>query len=189
PAGWVPIDLQGTSSTWVRSTAQYHTGAACMIMDFDYPIGEDWLILPKFSVVSTDSFVFWLTPHWPGYLDSLSVRVSTTDSSLGSFTNTILDISDLEYPDTSGVWKRFAVSLSAFAGQDVFVGFRHYDETGDGIYVDDVAIGTQPTTDALSFSLDMKQNIGPVSVSPSASFQNLGSAVQTFNVTMTITGG
>jgi photosystem II stability/assembly factor-like uncharacterized protein len=143
PTGWRAVNVIG-SVVWVRSTSQYHSGTASAFINYDCGAsgGLDWLITPQRAIYTGDSLTFWLrTQDW-GYIpDSLAVRVSTTDTALASFTNRILYIADGNgYPPAS-TWQKYAVSLNSFAGQNIYIAFKHGDNCGDGIYIDDVHIG------------------------------------------------
>ena len=59
PAGWQSMSVQGPL-VWARSTVQKKSGVASAYMQWEGLTGEDWLIMPKFSVVATDSLIFWL---------------------------------------------------------------------------------------------------------------------------------
>ena len=142
PAGWSSINTLGTN-VWNRSTSLFHSGTASAFVNYEGTGGEDWLITKKVTGINTaDSLVFWIAPNatlWPP--DSLIVKVSTTDSLQASFTNTIkaIDVSLL-----SAGWYRYAVSLSTFNGQNIYIAFRHLDTDGCGIFLDDVQILPMP---------------------------------------------
>ncbi len=142
PTGWRAVNVVGTV-VWTRTTSQYHSGAASAFVNYDCGSGGglDWLITPQWSIMSGDSLVFWLRTNDAGYIpDSLAVRVSTTDTALASFTTRILYCAEgVNYPPAS-TWKRFAASLNAFAGQNIYIGFKHGDDCGDGIFLDDIAV-------------------------------------------------
>lgn len=145
PAGWTAVNVLGNTVLWSRSTTQFHSSPSSALIPYDCDTaagGLDWLITPKININSGDSLSFWLRSVDFGYPpDSLCIRVSTTDSNLSSFTNRILYLADgLNYPD-SGVWQRYSVSLNSFAGQNIFIGFKHQDICGDGLYLDDVSAG------------------------------------------------
>src|SRR6185503_11155870 len=59
PIGWQRVDVLDPANFWVKSTADYYSGTHSAFINYtDYVQGEDWLILPPFSVVTTDSFSF-----------------------------------------------------------------------------------------------------------------------------------
>jgi len=190
PAGWQSMDVQGPL-VWARSTAQKKSGVASAYMSWEPLTGEDWLIMPKFSVASTDSLVFWLAVQYVLYPpDSLLIKVSTTDSALASFDTTILELHEgAGYPLTTNTFERHAVSLSAFAGQQIYVSFYNININGDGIWIDNVALGTPFADDVATLSVDMAMNVGMSPQFPKATVTNAGLNTQTFNVTMDISGG
>ncbi len=139
PAGWTNVNVAG-NVVWMRSF-WFHSGAQSAICAFQYPgPGEDWLITPRWNIQAGDSLVFWLREFMSGTnADSLCVRISTTDSNLSSFTTRILYLDQNTYPAIPN-WQRFAVSLNAYAGQGIFIAFKHGDDNGEGILIDDVSI-------------------------------------------------
>lgn len=139
PAGWTNYNVSG-NVVWMRSF-WYHSGAQSAICAFQNPgPGEDWLVTPKWNIQSGDSLVFWMRAFLSGSNpDSLCVRVSTTDSNISSFTTRIFYINQSSYPPIPN-WQRFAVSLNSYAGQGIFLAFRHGDNNGEGVLIDDVSI-------------------------------------------------
>ncbi len=141
PAGWKAVNVSGTV-VWVRSTSQYHTTPASAFINYDCgTYGTDWLITPQWTIASGDSLSFWMRTNDNGYTpDSLCVRVSTTDTALASFTTRIFYLAEgVNYPPAA-TWARYSVSLNAFAGQNIYIGFKHADGCGDGIFLDDIAV-------------------------------------------------
>ncbi|MGZ3863589.1 MAG: Kelch repeat-containing protein [Bacteroidia bacterium] len=191
PAGWQTVDVSGPE-VFLRSTMIPHTGqaSAFCLYEQNAPYGEDWLIMPKFNVVSTDSLHFWLGITDPGWPDSLYVLISTTDSALASFTNKELILADGNgYPSVHYGYVKHSISLGSYAGQSVYVAFRNWNANGDGVSIDDVQLGTPPSADVASISWDKPHVLGDTTQSVIATVKNTGTSAQTFNVTMTITGG
>ena len=194
PAGWRVENVAGPSYTWARSTAQAHVSTASAFIRYDTGGGQDWLIAPRYLVTaSTDSLVFWMRMAFTGYPpDSLCIKISTTDSLTSSFgNNTLLKLQEgTNYPTNTTTWYRYAVSLQNYVGQQVYIAFKHYNVDGDGLYIDDVAIGTVPTTEVgTTAMISPAANVSQGSIVPQGSFYNYGSAAQTFDVTTTITPG
>lgn len=187
PTGWQAISVLG-AKTWVRSTSTPHSGTACAFMDYETSGGEDWLITPKFLVTATDSVTFFLRKKFTSSFppDFLEVRISTTDSALASFT-TLLRSIDVNSLTSTTIFDYFADALSAYAGQKIFIAFKHFDTDGNGVYLDDFVI-TAPVlpNDVGMASLNLPGNVIPGNVNPTAVVKNYGSATQTFNVTLKI---
>ena len=135
PANWTVYNILGPTYTWARATPTAHSGVASAFIRYDAVSGggQDWLISPKRSIVSGDSVIFWMKLAYQGYQpDSLSVKVSITDSSVASFTNTILLLREgTNYPPDATNWYRYAVSLNSYAGQNIFIAFKHVNVDGD----------------------------------------------------------
>jgi len=193
PPGWVRVNITGTLE-WQRSTAFPRTGVADALMDYQITGGEDWLITPQFNVTAGDSMIFWLALRFVNFPpDSLAIRISTTTqlpADITTYPTRLLYIADGSgYPTVVNVYQRYAVSLNAFAGQNIYIAFRHGDLDGDGIRIDDVSIGTPPPNDVGTVSIDIS-NPSPVgNQAPKVTVKNFGSVAQTFPVTMTISGG
>jgi len=190
PSGWTRTNVSGTNQ-WARSTTEHYDGVASAWMRYQSGPGEDWLISPQFSVVAGDSVTFFMLLDDVGYQpDSLSVKVSTTGTATASFTTTLLKLREgINYPPTATTWYRYAVSLNAFAGQNVYVAFKHFNNNGDGLYIDKVGIGTLPPYDAATIAINTPSVNGTQTITPSATVKNFGTVTATFNVTAAITPG
>ncbi|HRC32672.1 MAG TPA: choice-of-anchor J domain-containing protein [Bacteroidia bacterium] len=198
PAGWQIVDVLDNVNTWTSSTlADYpdaFEGAQAAYCHYAYPVGpgEDWFISPKFTVAAGDSLMFqfkWESIGWQ--YDSTLILISTTDSALSSF-STLVD----SYVDTSTVqilnvpdWYYKSYSLNAFTGQDIYVAFVNKNTNGDGVFIDNVELGTRPVAEVAVKSIDMDRYYPTGTSNPKASVKNYGSITQTFDVTMTINGG
>lgn len=186
PNGWQTVNVAG-AEVWMQEFFYPHSGAAHAYMAYEFSVGEDYLITPKFSVVTGDSLIFWLTPEYLGYTDQLEIEISTTDSLTSSFGTTLLFLDDNTYPSD---WTRYAVDLSAYNGMDIFIAFHHSNSNGDGILIDDVSMGTQQTNDVTPLFSGIPASVPQnTPVTPSVTFGNVGLIAQTFNVTLEIQGG
>ncbi|QQS34905.1 MAG: choice-of-anchor J domain-containing protein [Ignavibacteriales bacterium] len=141
PAGWKAVDVLG-ANVWNRSTTQAHSGTASAFVNYQSTGGEDWLLTPQLSIVAGDSVKFWVRKNFSSAFppDSLLIRVSTTDTALASFGAAIIaiDVANL----TASTWLQFSADLSAYAGQSIYLAFHHKDSDGNGVWVDDVEVGT-----------------------------------------------
>jgi hypothetical protein len=162
PAGWTTVDVAGPSFSWVQSGASFHSGSYSALIDYDCFGGtaEDWLITPPITIQADDSIYFWMDTYDFGYPpDDTYLKISTTDSLPASFTTTLWHIWDGGgYVDG---WAQYAVDLSAYAGQTVYLAFQHTDICGDGIFIDDVSVGHESPT----LSHDLALNSIPVPAS------------------------
>jgi len=196
PAGWQVQNVLDSTYSWMQSTVAHHSGTHSAFIHYsssDTIQGEDWLILPQFTVAANDSFSFWLAPNFVPYPpDSTVILVSTSDSDILSFTTVLATLSQGDnYPDAPNVFKHYVYSLSGFAGQNIYVGIRNRNLDGDGVFVDLVTIGNPLLNlDAVAISIDMLDYVSTASsLTPKATVKNNSLAEQSFSVTMTITGG
>jgi hypothetical protein len=143
PTGWQRINVSGNVE-WILGYFA-HSGTQATVCAWQVTgVGEDWLITPRWNIQAGDSLAFWLRPFYTGFQpDSLAVRVSTTDSNMSSFTTRILYLAEGNGYPTSTVYQRYSVSLNQFAGQGIFIAFKHMDQNGDGIFIDDVSVERQ----------------------------------------------
>ncbi|NOU47337.1 MAG: hypothetical protein HOO86_09770 [Bacteroidales bacterium] len=145
PAGWARESVIG-SEVWARSTAAFNSGVASAKITFQLTGGEDWLITPKvMGIVTDDQLSFWWvnafgTAYPP---DNLDILVSTTDNALASFTNTLGTIVTSSAP---AEWTQHIYSLSAFAGQNIYIAFKHTNTDGNGGYLDDIELSNSIST-------------------------------------------
>lgn len=127
-----------------------HSGSGMMISfsgSYDYYTGEfysinpdNWLITPAIQIPSGQGAILnWYASAYIGY-ESYSVYISTTGTDTSNFTllGTYNVTNDgLEYSNYS----MEELDLSAYAGQTVYIAFRHTD--GDYVlFLDDVSIQT-----------------------------------------------
>lgn len=185
PYGWKTYNLKG-GAEWIQSTLA-NSGNHSAFISFDFVTGKDWLVMPEFTVASGDSLAFWLAPRYVNFPpDSLVVKVSTNGPGLENFTTSLLTLTDgTNYPTTQFQFKRYSVDLSAYAGQNIYLAFYHRDHNGDGVFIDDVELGTPPPKNIQTVAINTASLlVSGTSITPVATFKNVGSKTHTFNVVM-----
>jgi hypothetical protein len=182
PAGWTTHDISGKDEVWQKSDWDYYNGSYSAFVNYDCSEwAEDWLITPPVTIQAHDSISFWFNCYDYSYIDDTYLKISTTDNQLASFTTTLLHLWDDGY-ETGNYpihWTRYAVDLTPYAGQTVYLAFQHTDDCGDGIFIDDVSVGhgSAPTShDICVNSIDLPTIvIAPaVPFAPTATIQNAG---------------
>jgi hypothetical protein len=111
-------------------------------------INDDWVFTDSLRIQSGDSLIFWMLigsdTVFQNFSDSMQVLVSPLQTPVGSIETKLATIIA---PDTnSNVWTIHKFSLSAFAGQVVYVVFRYYMDVSDnGLWcnIDDMFIGNR----------------------------------------------
>ncbi|MDZ4182942.1 MAG: choice-of-anchor J domain-containing protein, partial [Candidatus Cloacimonadaceae bacterium] len=149
--GLVALDQDADTYNWYQyaATGAANTGAFCAGSASWIAAARDshrdgyrpaltpnnWLITPRLAIANGDEISWWIAaqdPAWPA--ENYSVMISTTNSAPASFTQTLFTetLSD-------GEWHARSVDLSAYAGQSVFIAFRHHNCTDQFILkLDDV---------------------------------------------------
>ena len=103
-------------------------------------LADAWLVSKKIRNVPSDGLIqFWGTGGTPTLSDSLQLWVSTTDSTPAAFlANPNNYISTIAFPPNPvyASYSDYYIDLIPFAGQNVFIGFRYYqDVSSDGVFV------------------------------------------------------
>jgi hypothetical protein len=135
PTGWTVYD-DGDGMTWrnLEEASHAHSGTRFAFADNYFPNQNcDWMITPQLAITSGDSLLFY-TRAWYG-TENLKVYVSTTGNAISNFSTQILNLQNL-----GTTFQYASYNLSAYAGQNIYIGFKWECETY-GIVVDDVKIG------------------------------------------------
>ena len=135
PAGWITYD-DGDGMTWrnLENASHAHSGTRFAFADNYFPNQNcDWLITPQLHIANGDSLKFY-TRAWFD-TENLQVYVSTTGNAISNFNTQILNLQGL-----GTAFQYASYNLSAYAGQNIYIGFKWQCVTY-GIIVDDVKIG------------------------------------------------
>lgn len=192
PAGWMQNNVDGLTPVSGASSYSFGTnawvtrdmssfaafaghGKVAASISYYTPSGtaNDWLITPQFSV-SPNTHVKWDAMASNGsYPDGYQVLVSTTGTTVASFTNTLLTVAA---ENTS--WTTRAVSLNTFSGQSVYVAIRNNSNDMELLFVDNISAIVPAANDGAVTTLTST----PVYMAPggtvsvSGSFKNNGGA-------------
>ncbi|HOE91117.1 MAG TPA: choice-of-anchor J domain-containing protein, partial [Candidatus Cloacimonadota bacterium] len=148
PTGWTIIDSDGDGHNWMQWDYTPHGGVYGVASgSYDNNIGQlfpdNWLITSQISLApnTTNTLKFWVSPQDPSYAqDYYSVMVSTTNTQPASFEEI--------YSETimGSDWEERTVNLP-YAGQSIYVAFRHHDCTDWYIMkIDDIEIAGSEAT-------------------------------------------
>ena len=166
PAGWAIVNQTGPGNTWIQgsgSTQQpAHTGAHGAYMNTENvapgSLASDWLITPATVVPANGQLRFWSHLFVNGDQGTTyKIKVSTVttagtvaeQTNTANFTNTVATWTELTINPTQNDWVEKIVSLSAYAGQTVYIAFLMETDAGDRWAIDDVNVVSQcldPTT-------------------------------------------
>lgn len=180
-SNWTLVDNDNDGSTWSLSTTLggtwgIHTGNDCMISGSYDPnlqvalTPDNWMISSQIQLPSdaTDFVLSWWDaaqdPDYPSEHYSVYIATSNTVAALSATTpvfSTTL---------TSDAWTKRTVDLSSYAGQSIYVAFRHHNCT-DMFFmkIDDVRIGG-PEAPSVSITAPlMAESNTPVQLSATVS--------------------
>jgi len=167
PTGWTIVDADGDSYNWDVSTPYTvftcHSGVGCIASaSYVNNVGaltpDNWLITPQVTISANDTLAFWVAGQDASYAaENFGVYVSTTGTNTSDFTSV--------YQGTStDTYTRIAISMAAYAGQNVYIAFRHYNTTDMyWLNLDDVTLGSLPTTPTIT-SMPTAAEFGTISI-------------------------
>jgi hypothetical protein len=152
---WVINDVDGDGFNWLYfsdgSSSYGHSGLAALgSASWDQTAGpltpDNWLITPGFALPANQQlYLKWYEKGQDvnDFAENYSVYVSTTGDAITDFTTVVYS------GTTVNSWQQQSVNLSAYAGQTIYVAFRHHNTTNMYyLLIDDVEISAgapQPT--------------------------------------------
>lgn len=201
PAGWQSIDDDGSGTSWEYyegidftsgDSVRPQAGVAFWANNYNNANGtiiRDWLITPRLPMLEAgDSLYVWVNAigmsSAGNYLDTITVWVSITDSSIANFGFPIGMIVD---PGPTGEWHLYSLDItfdSTIVGFEPFVGFKHDHldggPTGSGsnwVHLDHVILANG----GLVTTIGDKNTVQPSNIALKQNYPN------PFNPTTTIT--
>ena len=146
---WAKTDENANSGShyrpfWTRSGTNTnmedvmpYSGAHCALHGWGTSAQEGWLISPQLFLQpgrdqTTLSFMSY--EEFPGDLEYEGVWISTTNTSVSSFTEIWSQASP------SDAWKNVEIDLSAYQGQAVYLAFKYTGADGHNWFIDDVEV-------------------------------------------------
>lgn len=152
PANWTIIDGDYDGISWRYDPVFTFHGGSRAISSDSYVNGygaltpDNFLITPALAIPanSTANINYWICAQDEGYaFEHYAVVLSTTGISPSDFTTTLFEETFQDKANKGpGIWHERNVTIPAtYAGQTVFIAFRHYNSTNNyAITLDDVKI-------------------------------------------------
>ncbi|MFH2142026.1 MAG: choice-of-anchor J domain-containing protein, partial [Bacteroidota bacterium] len=148
PPGWSIIDNDGDTYCWDTNSLVAHTGTKCAssaswLATAGALTPDNFLITPQINLAGITSgivFTYWAYAEDQAWAwDYYDVIVSTTGNTLNDFLNG--DIVFSETMDAYGVYLKREINLTSYAGQQIFIAFRHWNCTDMfRLNIDDVTV-------------------------------------------------
>lgn len=136
PAGWMVVDVDGDGYTW-DATFQYQENpsdaymgdgmiaSASYINEEGALFPDNWLISPAISIPGNAILTFWVKGQDASYFaENYSVYIATSNT-VAAFEQT----SPVLTGTTIHGWEQKVVDLGAYAGQTIYIAFRHHNST------------------------------------------------------------
>ncbi len=144
PEDWANVDDDGDGEMWFGYTYEPHTGtyaiASASWTSTGGPLNPDnYLITPALDASATTELTYWVAAQDPAYAeDHIEVWISTTGMAPANFTD---EVDGYTPPAGDDSWYQRTVDLSAYAGQTIYIAFRHTDSY-DMFYIklDDIMV-------------------------------------------------
>lgn len=145
PSGWSVIN-GGDTNTWTIGpppSGTTHSGANVAQITYSATAHNDYLVSPQITVVAgvNDRVTFWIKNDNSAYPEHFNVKISTTTPTTTGLTTTLI-------PDTAApsTWTKVAVSLSAYVGQNIYVGIHSTSTDMYRLCIDDFVNDTAVPT-------------------------------------------
>ena len=147
PHGWMAHDEDGDEVNWMRAfnhAIPAYNGTFSAV-SFSYVAGmgeltpDNWLVTSKIHVEENQEFYFYVACGSATYhADHYTVYVSATTNRLDQFTHVLHD--ETLKPENVE-WSERAFDLNPWAGQEIYIAFRHHQTVGQSlIKLDDVGL-------------------------------------------------
>lgn len=146
PMSYIVFNPASTTPSMSGDAAlQPHGGsrfAACFASTT--PANNDWIISPQIALGSSGILKFWVKSYTSQYgLERYKVGISTTTNNPSSFT-IISPGAYLEAP--AGAWEQKTFDLSAYSGQNIYVGIQCVSNDAFIFMLDDLEVTSQTVT-------------------------------------------
>lgn len=168
-SGWTTNDADGDGYGWVLAsesagiyfvedadlTGSGHEASYDMMMSGSYSnvVGaltpDNYLFTPNLTLSAGATLTFWVTAQDASYAaEHYSVLVSTTGTNIADFTTVFEET--FAAGKAQATWQEKTVDLSSYAGQNVYIAFRHFNCTDqfvlnlDDVTVTNATVNTNP---------------------------------------------
>ena len=126
---WIVVTDPDSASNYVAASTSFFSSPGA---------SDQWLITPALNLGTYGNFISWnAKSHDPSFPDDYLVLVSTTDTQITSFTDTIGSVEQENFE-----WTNREVNLSAngYDNQTIYVAFINVTYDGFKLYLDDISV-------------------------------------------------
>lgn len=181
---WQNLKL-GSGNGFVESESGPFEGSGFATRKDENGACEDWLISPKITIPENAVLTFQQrNKYTENYYEEHAIYISTESEDPASGNFTMVE----QYPDIINDWTKSTIDLSAYAGQDIHIGFHYVGNYATVWDIDDVQINTIESID-----VEITSNITADMVAlnstftPSINVSNIGANnLESIEITCTI---
>ena len=154
PGGWQVIDNDADDFNWFCYTIQTtaHNGVQSLASESFYITAgaltpDNWLISPAITLEDSTNLYWWIATQdfaWPA--ENYGVYLSESGGDIADFT-TLLFSETLD--SLNAVWQQRVVNLQEWAGETIYLAWRHYNCTDNyRVKIDDIVVTTDIMDDS-----------------------------------------
>ena len=171
---WTTTDSDGDGNDWLTTSDYANAGAVAPHSGTYYAISQSWnssdgALTPNNWMVTNQAItipeagysLIWYESGttYSSNVERCAVYVSTSNN-ISNMTSAVQDA--VITVSANGVWTRKSVELDAYAGQTVYIAFRHYNCTdGEILAIDDIEVSKPTTTPEIELtSIDLGGSYG-----------------------------
>ncbi len=147
---WSIVDNDGDGYSWMTNSFSGYIASASYINNVGALTPDNWFVSPQFQLTTGNSYMLsWRVAGTDNtyFAEHYGVYVSTTGTAVSDFT--LLQ----QYTLTSRAETSVSVDLSAYAGQNVRVAFRHWNCTDQYWLLLDSITVTESTTPLQTYTI------------------------------------
>ncbi|MBR1549292.1 MAG: Omp28-related outer membrane protein [Bacteroidales bacterium] len=148
-------DYRGYGNSWcVNEFGWQGKSAFCMTYTNEGTACDRWMITPAITLPSTGEYSLFFDAFASQYDENISVLLSTTGTEKTDFTETLMATAVLPAGENHKLF-----SLSAYAGETVYIAFRN--TTADGLYtmIDNISVAVFPENAIACNGVDVPSNV------------------------------
>lgn len=151
--GWTTIDYNNDGYTWTTNSPPNitpHSGSG-LVASASYVGGavgditpDNFLVSPRIAMTGNASLSWWFrVPNSAYPADHYSVYISTTGNTAADFLATTPVFDYTPTSENFPIWSQMVLDLSAYAGDTIYIAFRHHNCFGQyALLLDDVKVET-----------------------------------------------
>ena len=149
---WTVIDADGDTHIWMHVQGlECSSGYVCLVSESKDCYGtfggipytpDNYIVTPRIQILPGTTVSFMAcSADATAYMEHFGVAVSTTDNTNAADFTTIAEWTITPNKLNQTPWAEYGVDLSEYAGQEVYIGFRHFDCTNQyALAIDDIRV-------------------------------------------------